>query len=410
MYEPKLRFKDIEGREYPSWNKMKVVDFAETFIGLVTTMTKHYVDEGIPLIRNSDIKEYKIAFKECIYLDNDFAEKNKRRRHKQGDIVTVHTGDIGTSAVIEADLEGSIGFATIVTRIINDEIHPDFVCWYFNSDIFKKFAFEHATGDGRNNLNMRDFNKAEICVPTLSEQKRIVELLSSISLLITNQESKIADLVNRKKSLLQKIFCQEIRFKDENGRDFADWEEKELDQLGKFFKGAILSKSDLSDKGIPCILYGQLYTIYSEVVYDVVSKTEKKNPNIVLSNKMDVIIPMSGETSEDISSASCIMQDGVALGSDLIVFRGKRIDGRIISYLLNYQQKYKIARLAQGKTIVHISKDSLKKIIIKYPVSKQEQIKIASFMDLINQHIDNEKEILNDWKQMKKGLLQQLFI
>ena len=86
---------------------VEITEVAFTFIGLVTTMTKHYVDDGVLLLHNSDIKENKIVLKESIYLDRSFANSYTNRMHEKYDIVTVHTGDIGTSAVIDGPFVGS---------------------------------------------------------------------------------------------------------------------------------------------------------------------------------------------------------------------------------------------------------------------------------------------------------------
>ena len=65
-----------------------------------------------------------------------------------------------------------------------------------------------------------------------------------------------------------------LRFKADDGSDFPDWEEKTLGELGTFTKGAALSKADISDEGNPLILYGELYTTYKEVAYEVKRKTQ----------------------------------------------------------------------------------------------------------------------------------------
>lgn len=110
---PEIRF---DGFTY-DWEQRKVTDLGEIYIGLVTTMTEHYTDKGHLLIRNSDIKDGYFEFGENpIYLDEEFSERNKLRMHQLGDVITVHTGDIGTSAVIGENEVNSIGFATIVTR------------------------------------------------------------------------------------------------------------------------------------------------------------------------------------------------------------------------------------------------------------------------------------------------------
>ena len=134
---PEIRFPGFTG----DWEERKLTELATTYIGLVTTMTKNYTESGTLLIRNSDIKEGKFDLNNPIYLKEDFAEQNKTRRMRNGDVVTVHTGDIGTSAVITEDLEGTIGFATITTRP-SKELDSNFLSWYFNSNIHKSMLDE----------------------------------------------------------------------------------------------------------------------------------------------------------------------------------------------------------------------------------------------------------------------------
>ena len=95
----------------------QIKDIAWTGIGLATSVTKYKRDKGVVLIHNSDIKQNKIELKNREFLDEAFVKKNKNKVHQLHDIITVHTGDVGTSAVIEEAYVGSIGFTTIITRI-----------------------------------------------------------------------------------------------------------------------------------------------------------------------------------------------------------------------------------------------------------------------------------------------------
>ena len=179
---PELRFSGFTD----AWEQRKLIDIAKTFIGLVTTMTENYRDSGTLLIRNSDIKEGQFVFSENpIHLDEEFAEKNKTRRLQIGDVVTVHTGDIGTSAVIEEKEAGAIGFATINTRTDKSTLNPYFLATYFNTEKHKCYANSVSTGDGRSNYNIKDFNKLVISIPTLDEQERISVLINDINTIIT---------------------------------------------------------------------------------------------------------------------------------------------------------------------------------------------------------------------------------
>lgn len=404
-----LRFKRDDGTSYPDWESKRITEVAETYIGLVTTMTAHYVPEGIPLIRNSDIKENRFVFKDPIYLDNEFAEKNRSRAHQIGDIITVHTGDVGTSAVINQELEGSIGFATIVTRIIDKEKNiPQFVCWYYNSPKNKKIVINLITGDGRNNLNMRDFNKLVIPIPCSEEQQKIADFLSEVDNIIAMSEQEIESLEMQKKGAMQKIFSQEVRFKADDGREYPEWEEKKIGNIFQVFKGAPLSKADITETGTPLILYGELYTTYKEVAKKIVRKTNKNVHRKYYSKIGDVVIPTSGETAEEISTATCVMCDNVILAGDLNIYRSNEVEGRYFSYLMNHCKKYDVARIAQGASVVHVQASEICKLNIFVPILEEQQ-KIADFLSEFDNAIEYAKEELEVWKNIKKGLLQQMF-
>lgn len=200
---PELRFPGFTD----AWEQRKLTDIAKTFIGLVTTMTENYRDSGTLLIRNSDIKEGQFIFSEKpIHLDEEFAEKNKTRRLQIGDVVTVHTGDIGTSAVIQEKEAGAIGFATINTRTDKRILNPYFLSTYFNTEKHKCYANSVSTGDGRSNYNIKDFNKLVISIPTLDEQEKISAVINNINTIITLHQRKLDHLKLQKKALLQQMF------------------------------------------------------------------------------------------------------------------------------------------------------------------------------------------------------------
>ena len=169
-----------------------ITDLAYTYIGLVTTMTKHYVDEGVPLLFNSSIRAEGIDFSNPIYLDNEFAKDNKNRKHRTGDVITVHTGDIGTSAIIPDSLDGSLGFATIVTRIHDKNVLlPEYLCAYLNYGGGKEQLYKYAR-DIRNNLNLKDFNKLIVPVPDLYRQKEIVKNVNTLNKIVCQRKQELA--------------------------------------------------------------------------------------------------------------------------------------------------------------------------------------------------------------------------
>ena len=182
---------------------------------------------------------------------------------------------------------------------------------------------------------------------------------------------------------------------------------EKLGNLVKFKKAGNLSKSDLSKIGKPCILYGELYTTYDEIAYEIKSKT--RNNELVLSKSGDVILAKSGETPEDISSSTCILVDNVAYGGDLIVMEPlEKIDGRYLSYVIKNKKKKEIARIAQGKSVVHISEDTISNIEIEYP-GMEEQERIVSLLSQLDLTILNIKTELSSLINQKKSLSKKIF-
>ena len=198
------------------------------------------------------------------------------------------------------------------------------------------------------------------------------------------------------------------RFRNEDNSVFPDWEELKIGDLCTIYKGAPLSKADIANSGTPFILYGELYTTYGEIAYQINRKTEKIVDKKYYSKIGDVVVPTSGETAEEISTATCIMKDDVILAGDLNIFRGSKIDGRILSYLLNHKKKYEIASVAQGASIIHIKADDIKKIKIKVPC-KTEQEKIASFLTSIDNLISTQESNISILETYNRGLISKIF-
>ena len=168
------------------WEWKKITDIADTFIGLATSVTKYKRPRGILLLHNSDIKDGRIELKSIEYLDTDFVIKNSSKILHTDDIITVHTGDVGTSAVILPEFDGTIGFTTISSRIKDKTIvTPAYLCKILNSE-FCKNAIASKTISDRNNLNLASFDELIIPIPPLAEQERIVSILDKFEALTTS--------------------------------------------------------------------------------------------------------------------------------------------------------------------------------------------------------------------------------
>ncbi|WP_373133614.1 restriction endonuclease subunit S [Bacteroides ovatus] len=191
-----------------------------------------------------------------------------------------------------------------------------------------------------------------------------------------------------------------LRFPEFSG----EWVETTLGKISEITKGSGISKDQLSEQGSPCILYGELYTKYkSEIIDEVYSRTELDSSSLVKSKANDVIIPCSGETAIDISTARCVPFDNILLGGDLNIIRLKHDDGGFFAYQLNGARKKDIARVAQGVSVVHLYGENLKQIRVYHP-NIEEQKKITRLLSLIDERIATQNKIIEKYKSLIKGL------
>ena len=188
-----------------------------------------------------------------------------------------------------------------------------------------------------------------------------------------------------------------------------EWKETKLGKIAEITKGSGISKDRLSEYGSPCILYGELYTKYkSEIINEVYSRTELDSSLLVKSKANDVIIPCSGETAIDISTARCVPFNNILLGGDLNIIRLKNNDGGFFAYQLNGTRKKDIARVAQGVSVVHLYGENLKHIRVYHPAI-EEQKKITRLLSLIDKRIATQNKIIEDLNKLKSAISECIF-
>jgi type I restriction enzyme S subunit len=223
---------------------------------------------------------------------------------------------------------------------------------------------------------------------------------------------RLAALRDYKKGLMQRLFpisgaaTPRLRFSE--FRDAGAWEWTTVDAIAQILKGKGVSKADVVPDGRqPCIRYGELYTTYSEVIDEVVSRTNVAQLELFMSRRNDVIIPSSGETKTDIATAACVLRDDIALGGDLNVVRSRH-NGIFLSYFFNGPLKYTIAQVAQGDSVVHLYPTQIGSLKIALP-SMEEQRRIADTIFAVESMIVAQRRRLVDLKAHRSGLIQKLF-
>ena len=197
----------------------------------------------------------------------------------------------------------------------------------------------------------------------------------------------------------------EIRF---NGFE-GEWEIKELREVAEFAKGKGYAKGDLTKEGIPIIRYGSLYTDYRTEINSV-SEYVQYSEGAIFSRGGEVIIPASGETSEDIARASAVKQPNIILGGDLnIIYPNAEIDAVFLALEITYGKSHTyLAMKAQGASVVHLRKLDISTLSPKFP-SIPEQEKIGLFLTTLDKLIAKLEAKLDKLRKLKQALLEKMF-
>ena len=353
------------------WEQRKVTEVGKIYIGLVTTMTNHYTSEGNLLIRNSDIKDGYFEFGENpIYLEKSFAEENYTRMHQVGDVITVHTGDVGTSAVITENEANSIGFATIVTRPNPKIIDSNYLATFLNTEQHKRWAISISTGDGRTNYNLGDYYELVIPVPNIDEQKKIAEYIKSLNTLITLCQRKCDKLKNVKKSMLEKMFpkngCRvpEIRF-----AGFTDdWEQRKLGEVVQITMGQSPDGSTYSDVPSDYVLVQGNADLENGWVKPRVWTTQITKQAVVGDLIMSVRAPAGamGKTAYN-----------TVIGRGVAAIKGNEF---IYQLLIKMDKEGYWKKDSTGSTFESLNSESIKNAELKIP-SEDEQNRIGKYFE-----------------------------
>ena len=412
MAKPTIRFKGYQD----DWEQRKVTDLGEIYIGLVTTMTEHYTDKGHLLIRNSDIKDGYFEFGENpIYLDEEFSEQNKSRMHQLGDVITVHTGDIGTSAVIGENEVNSIGFATIVTRPNQEILDSNYFATYLNTDTHKQWAISMATGDGRSNYNLKDYTKLVVPIPEIEEQKKIATCIVNLNSLITLHQRKCDETKRLKKYMLQKMFPKkgeknpEIRFDGFTN----DWEQRKLGEVCV----RVTRKNKNNESDLPLTIASQYGLIDQRDFFNKVIAA-KDMSNYYLLKKGEFAYNKSYSKGFDYGSIKRLnVYEQGCLSTLYICFsiETDEVDSDYLECFFDTLSWYHdvsaiCAEGARNHGLLNVDvKAFFKDVNIEMPSQIQEQRKISVFINTIDHLITLHQRKSEELKNVKKYMLQNMF-
>ena len=366
----------------------------------------------LPLLSVTD-REGVIPQEQTNRKNTSKSNKSRYLRVVPGDIA-YNTMRMWEGRSARVGIEGVVSPAYTVCRPGADT-NTKFFAYYLKTDSLIRQFRKYSQGLVKDTLNLKyeAFSHIPVGFPPPDEQKKIADCVGSLDDLIAAEGRKLEALRQHKQGLMQQLFPQtgqsrpRLRFPE--FRNAVEWQRCALGEIAEISRGKGISKSDVVQGGrTPCVRYGELYTSYGEIIEIVKSRTNLPASDLVLSNAGDVIIPASGETKEDIATCACVVDHGVALGSDLNVIRSP-VDGRFFSYYLNGSRRRELSKVAQGDTVAHLYPTQLSRLEIYIPVAKAEQQRIGGCLSTLDARLAVQVQKLNILKTHKQGLLQQLF-
>ena len=253
-------------------------------------------------------------------------------------------------------------------------------------------------GSGQPLITGGMLKKVKVSLGTIQEQNKITRLLSILDERIATQNKIIEDLKKLKSAIIENHYNQT----EKQTASIAD--------LGEPFSVGNLAKDDLTETGMPCVVYGELFTTYGETISQIESHTNKTT-GMILSKKGDLLFPSS--TTVDAMSLiapSVINVDGVILGGDMFgIHINHNYNAQYLSYYFNHIAKRQLAKFAKGSTIIHLHYADIEKAKLLLP-SLEEQNRMAKCLVALDKKVSVEQNLLSSLTCQKSYLLQQMFI
>lgn len=364
----------------------------------------HYYDGGIKWVSLADSSSLDFGYisKTKKQISEEGIKNSSAVIHPPGTVILSRDAGVGKSAVLAEPMAVSQHF--IAWQCDNTKNLNNWFLYYWLQMMKPEFE-RQAVGSTIKTIGLPYFKKLKIGTPEIYEQQKIAQILSTWDKAIEKLGALIAAKQKRKKAMMQQLLIGNNRFPGFK----EEWKEYKLGELCHFKRGKGLSKEMLiSDGKYKCILYGELYTKYDDVIGNIVSRTNEADS--IKSVCGDVLIPSSTTTSGiDLANAVALLEDDVLLGGDINILRPntKKVCSEFLAYLLTHIKKHQIASRAQGATIVHLYGSDLKPLLVKLPDIKEQQ-KIAAVISTADKEIIIHQNQLTMMKQQKKGLMQQL--
>ena len=411
MNEPKLRFKADDGSQFPDWEEKTLGDIG------TAKMCKRVLKEQTS--EKGDVPFYKIGTfggTPDAFISRELYEelKTKYSFPRKGNILLSAAGTIGRTVVYDGQ-DAFFQDSNIVWLDNDDSVLDGFLLQFYN-----KTSWDNLEGGTIKRLYNGLFLSKVIHVPSLPEQQKIAEFLSTIDTVIEKQKETVSAWEERKKGVMQKLFSQEVRFKADDGSEFPEWEEKSFSDVFENLNNSTFSRDCLNYEtgNVKYIHYGDILIKFGFVI-------DVQSSNVPYVNE-DLNCEKYASLSEgDIVIADTAEDDTVGKAVEVMnTHWGKTISGlhtiachpmgkfasKYLGYFMNSDIYHNQLRpYMQGIKVTSVSKTNIALTKILVPCLVEQQ-KIADCLSALDEVIEKQKATLAAWEELKKGLLQQMFV
>ena len=387
---PNLRFPEFQGE----WEKTKFGDIAVVVGGgTPDTNTSQYWNGKIQWFTPSEIGRNKYVYNSVRTISEEGLNKSSAKLLPIGTILLSSRATVGECSINKKECTTNQGFQSLIPK---ENISNEFV--YYLIQTKRKDLIRKSCGSTFLEISANEVRKIVVSIPTIKEQDKIAKLLSLLDERISTQSKIIEDLKKLKSAIIENHYNQT----EKQTASIAD--------LGEPFSVGNLAKDDLTETGMPCVVYGELFTTYGETISQIESHTNKTT-GMILSKKGDLLFPSS--TTVDAMSLiapSVINVDGVILGGDMFgIHINHNYNAQYLSYYFNHIAKRQLAKFAKGSTIIHLHYADIEKAKLLLP-SLEEQNRMAKCLVALDKKVSVEQNLLSSLTCQKSYLLQQMFI
>lgn len=393
---PKLRFKGFSDE----WEEKKLGELLEFKNGI--NADKESYGKGVKFINVLDILSNNYITAEKIIGRVDIDEDTLQKYGvNYGDVLFQRSSEtreeVGTANVyLDSETVTFGGFVIRGKKIGNYE--PSFMNSLLKSSSARKEITTKSGGSTRYNVGQEILSAVELKFPSLEEQEKIAKFLTKVDKIIEKQDEKVNNLEQYKKGMMQKIFSQEIRFKKEDGGEYPEWQTNKLSSICDI----IMGQSPNSE------FYNEEFNGMPLIQGNADMKNRRTSPRVYTSSITktckvgDIIMSVRAP-----AGTIAISEHEACIGRGVCAIRVQEKNKFIYQLLLMQEDKW--SKFSQGSTFDSINSSDINDLMVNLPCL-EEQIKIANFLSKIDSIVEKEKEKLKELRELKKGLLQGMFV